>query len=254
LLEGKNVLVTGGSRGIGRTVTIGFAKAGANVGLVYHQNSEAAFETLKTIEEMGKNGVIIQGDVSQRSEAKKIGDTMIETFDHLDILVNNAGIQTKSRFWELTEDEWDAVINVNLKGAFLISQYASKLMMQQKWGRIINISSICGEIVDLVPEHAHYSASKGGLNMLTKEMAVELAPYGITVNAVAPGAIMTDMTAEVENEEGGYIDKVIAKTPIGRIGYPKDIFGIVKFLCSEEAEWITGQIITVDGGYILQRG
>lgn len=250
-LQGKIALVTGGSRGIGKALAVGLAEVGANVAVGYHKNSTLALEIVDKIKRMGKKAIAVQGDVSQKREVQKLVDNVVDVFGIINVLVNNAAVQTKSCFWELSEEEWDRIVDVNLKGTFLVSQCVSRLMMEQGWGRIINISSICGEIVD-IPGFSHYSASKGGVNMLTKAMAVELAPYGINVNAIAPGAVRTEMTKKVENEEGGYIKRMIAATPCRCIGEPEDIVGAVIFLSSEKAKWITGQIITIDGGYTLQ--
>lgn len=245
-LKGKVALVTGGSRGIGRAVSVRLVGAGAFVYVNYARNEEAARETLRLIAEAGGEGKIVRFDVA---DYRGVGDTiadLIREKGRIDILVNNAGESRDGLLVRMKEQDWDHVIDTNLKGAFNCCRAVSYAMMKQRGGRIINISSIVA--LSGNAGQANYSASKSGLIGLTKSLARELGPRRICVNAVAPGLILTDMTSamtEVQRE------RVIGEIPLSRLGTPDDVAGIVLFLASDEAGYITGQVIGVNGGLYM---
>jgi NAD(P)-dependent dehydrogenase (short-subunit alcohol dehydrogenase family) len=240
-LQGKVALVTGASSGIGKGTALELAKAGADVAINYFDDEAGAQATVEEIAALGRRAVAVGCDVSKRGEVEAMFRQVMESFGQLDILVNNAGIQTWQSLLELAEADWDRVLATNLKGSFLCTQQAGRLM--QGGGTIINIGSGCNKwpfrnLVD-------YTASKGGLEMFTKVSAVELGQYRIRVNCVAPGAIEVERT---KKELGDYAGMWAKVTPLGRIGTPRDIGLTVVFLASDAAEFITGQTIWVDGG------
>ena len=245
-LRGKVALVTGGSRGMGRAVCLGLAREGARVVVNYLQRAEAAQEVVARIRGGGGEATAVQGDVSRRRDAEALVAGTLEACGGLDILVNVAGVAVFGDFLSATEEDWDRQMGVNAKGVFLTSQAAARRMREAGGGRIVIVSSISGDRADpgLVP----YCASKGAANVLTKAMAVALAPYNITVNAVLPGAVETDMNAAnlARPEVRGAI---LAGTPLRRLGRPEDVVGAVLYLCSDEAAWTTGSLIVVDGGF-----
>ncbi len=241
-LKGKVAIVTGGGRGIGRAIALAFAQEGATV-VINALHTPHATEVANEIKKAGGVAIGIGGDVSSARDAGILIDTAIEKFKKIDILVNNAGIVRMDPIPKVTESEWDKILSVNLKGNFLCSQAAS--MVMKTGSKIINVSSIAGEVG--FSQLAPYCASKGGMIELTREMAIELAPK-ITVNAIAPGVIDTDMTKKMledKKTKRGFL----ASIPLGRIGKPEDIAGAAVFLASEDADYITGQILTVDGGW-----
>ncbi|CAM4039318.1 3-oxoacyl-[acyl-carrier-protein] reductase [Lederbergia lenta] len=245
-LEGKSALVTGASRGIGREIALALAKEGANV-LVNYSGSEAkANEVVQEITAMGRQAIAFQCNVADSENVKEMVKETINQFGSLDILVNNAGITRDNLLMRMKEDEWDDVINTNLKGVFLCTKAVSRQMMKQRAGRIINIASIVGVIGN--PGQSNYVAAKAGVIGLTKTAAKELATRGITVNAVAPGFITTDMTDNLDEEVKTTMLKQI---PLGKFGDPKDIARVVSFLASEDGNYITGQTIHVDGGMFM---
>ncbi len=245
-LEGKSALVTGASRGIGREIALALAKEGANV-LVNYSGSEAkANEVVQEITAMGRQAIAFQCNVADSENVKEMVKETINQFGSLDILVNNAGITRDNLLMRMKEDEWDDVINTNLKGVFLCTKAVSRQMMKQRAGRIINIASIVGVIGN--PGQSNYVAAKAGVIGLTKTAAKELATRGITVNAVAPGFITTDMTDNLDEEVKTTMLKQI---PLGKFGDPKDIARVVSFLASEDGNYITGQTIHVDGGMYM---
>ncbi len=246
-LEGKNALVTGASRGIGAGIAKALAMQGANVAINYTKSADKAEWVAGEIRGMGRDSFIVQGDVSKKKEVVAMFQTLRDHWGRLDILVNNAGVITFGVFEEISEKDWDKVIDTNLKGQFLCSQEAVKMMKPVSWGRIINIASISSGGVGIgFPQIAHYTASKGGVIGLTENMASDLGPFGINVNAVAPGAINTDMGKLDDKTK----DALIGRLPKRRIGEPQDIGAAVAFLASNEADYITGATLYVDGGWL----
>lgn len=246
LLKGKNALVTGSSRGIGRAIALELGRLGANVAVNYAGNEAKAQEVVDELEKMGVQAIKIQADVTDEDAVKKMVKEVIQTFGSLEILVNNAGITRDNLLMRMKEEEFDEVINTNLKGAFLCTKAVVRQMMRQKYGRIINIASIVG--ISGNPGQANYVAAKAGLIGLTKSNAKELASRNILVNAVAPGFITTDMTDELTDEQKEAIFRLI---PLEKFGEPEDVANVVGFLASDKAKYITGQTIHVDGGMVM---
>lgn len=245
-LEGKSALVTGASRGIGREIAIALAKEGANVIVNYSGSEAKANEVVQEIIALGRQAIAIQCNVADGENVKEMVKETINQFGSLDILVNNAGITRDNLLMRMKEDEWDDVINTNLKGVFLCTKAVSRQMMKQRSGRIINIASIVGVIGN--PGQSNYVAAKAGVIGLTKTTAKELATRGITVNAVAPGFITTDMTDALDEEVK---TTMLQQIPLGKFGDPQDIAKVVSFLASEDGKYITGQTIHVDGGMFM---
>lgn len=245
-LAGKTALVTGGSRGIGKAIVTALAREGAKVAFVYQSNAEAADTLVRDLELDQREVVAIQGNVREKSEADAIIQKLMDDWGKLDILVNNAGIIKDGLLAMMDADQWQDVIDTNLSGTFNFCQAATRPMMSARSGRIVNMSSVAAWVGN--PGQANYAASKGGVEGFTRCFAAEIARRGVTVNAVAPGFIETDMTEAVRNAAGDQIKKRI---PCRRLGQPEDIANAVLFLCSDEASYITGQVITVDGGLTL---
>ncbi|SHR16460.1 3-oxoacyl-ACP reductase [Mycobacteroides abscessus subsp. abscessus] len=245
-LLGKVALVTGASRGIGRDIAIELAKAGANVAVNYAGSEARANEVVQEIQSLGREAFAVQCDVANGDSVAEMVKQTIERWGSLDILVNNAGITRDNLIMRMKEDEWDDVINTNLKGVFLCTKAVTRQMMKQKSGRIINISSVVGESGNA--GQANYVAAKAGVIGLTKTTAKELAPRGITVNAVSPGFITTDMTDKLTDEIKEGMLKMI---PLAKFGEPKDIANAVTFLASDDSRYITGQTIHVNGGMVM---
>jgi NAD(P)-dependent dehydrogenase (short-subunit alcohol dehydrogenase family) len=249
-LAGKVAIVTGAGTGIGVGFCESLVEAGASVVISYNSNSEGAERLATRLRESGGAVLVRRCDVREYSQVEELTRATMDEFGRIDILINNSGITEPHSLLEMTPDEWDKTLNVNLRGAFFCTQLAARQMIQQgDGGRIINLSSVHGFAA--VPNHAHYEASKGGINMLTKACAIELAPHNIQVNCIAPGAI------EVERYFGfaGYNrDDWGGRIPAGRVGFPSDIGPLAVFLCSEGASYITGQIIWVDGGMTSRLG
>jgi len=244
-LNGKVALVTGSARGIGQAIALTLAKRGADLVLV--DLEEAALKIVaQEIEVLGKKALALKADVSNSEAVEKLVEQAIESFGKIDILVNNAGITRDNLLLRMKEEDWDAVLKVNLKSAFLLIKAASRHMMKQRWGRIINISSVIGLMGNT--GQANYAASKAGLIGLTKSAARELASRGITVNAIAPGFIQTQMTASLPQE---IKDKLRAAVPLGFLGEVEDVAHTVAFLVSPDTRYITGQVINVDGGMVM---
>jgi len=245
-LEGRVALVTGGSRGIGRAVVEALAADGAQVAFVYNSSEAAAQEVVDIAKAAGGDCRAIQADVKSKESADAIIEELVESWGSLDILVNNAGIIRDGLLAMMGPDDWDAVISTNLNSVYNFCQAATRQMMSQRYGRIINMSSVAASVAN--PGQANYAASKGGVEGFTRCIATELARRGITANAVAPGFIETDMTEAVVSAAGSEIKKRI---PVRRLGKPEDIAHAVLFLAQESSSYITGQTLTVDGGLTL---
>ncbi|MGI6586705.1 MAG: 3-oxoacyl-[acyl-carrier-protein] reductase [Gracilibacteraceae bacterium] len=245
-LKGKTAVVTGGSRGIGRAIALELASKGANVAVNYTKNSAAADAVVEEIKAMGKLGIAVKADVSSISEVENLVIEVLNTFGSIDILVNNAGITRDNLIVRMTEKEFDDVIDTNLKGAFICTKAVSRVMIKQKSGKIINVSSVIGIVGN--SGQSNYAAAKAGLIGFTKSMAKELAKRGINVNAVAPGFVQTDMTSSLPEKVK---EEFIKSIPLMRIGKPEDIAKGVAFLASEYSDYITGQVINIDGGMVM---
>lgn len=239
----KTAVVTGGSRGLGRAICLELARGGANVMLCYAGNEAAANETVAACESLGAKAVAIRCDVSKEDEVKALMDAALKTFGHIDILVNNAGITRDGLLMMMKPEDFDAVIAANLKGAFLCMKAVARQMVKQRYGRIVNLSSVVGLRGNA--GQVNYAASKAGVIGMTKSLAKELAGRNITVNAVAPGFIDTDMTAALAETAK---NAALGSIPMGRMGTPENVAKAVAFLADEDAGYITGQVLAVDGG------
>lgn len=239
-------MVTGGSRGIGRAIALRLATDGCEVCVVYLSSEAAARETAEAVESLGRRCVLMKGDVKDAAFARETVRTCCQSFGSLDVLVNNAGMVRDTYLTFMKEEDWDEVLAVNLTGAFHFMKWAAKEMVKQKWGRIISISSDAGLMGDVL--RANYSAAKAGLLGLTKASARELAPRGVTVNAVAPGIISADRTVPLPEARRVHFEKAI---PAGRFGSPEDVAALVSFLAGEATAYITGQVFCVDGGLYM---
>ena len=242
-MSGKNAVVTGGSRGIGRAICLELARRGANVVFSYAGNTAAADKTLEELKALGVEARAVQGNVADPAAAKTLIDTAVKELGGIHILVNNAGITRDGLAMAMKEEDFDAVIETNLKGAFLCMKAAIRPMMKARYGRIVNMSSVVALRGN--PGQVNYCASKAGLIGMTKSLAKEMGARGITVNAVAPGYISTDMTAALPDAAR---QAMLSTIPVGRAGSPEDVAAAVAFLASEEAGYITGQVLSVDGG------
>ncbi|APT47182.1 3-oxoacyl-[acyl-carrier-protein] reductase [Bacillus safensis] len=246
MLTNKTAVVTGASRGIGRSIAIDLAKSGANVVVNYSGNEAKANEVVDEIKALGQQAFAVKADVSNAEEVQAMMKQAIDTFGSIDILVNNAGITKDNLLMRMKENEWDDVININLKGVFNCTKAVTRQMMKQRSGRIINLASVVGVCGN--PGQANYVAAKAGVIGLTKTTAKELATRHITVNAVAPGFISTDMTDKLDENVQ---TEMLKQIPLARFGAPEDISNVVVFLASEGAGYITGQTIQVDGGMVM---
>ena len=245
-LEGKGAIVTGGSLGIGRAIALELAREGANVAVNYRRHDDEAKAAVAKIEEMGRKGLAVKADVSSYADAEAMVAKVRETFGRYDILVCNAGITWDGVIWKMTEEQWDAVINVNLKGYFNYNKTAALHFKDQKYGKIVNISSINGMRGKFA--QANYAASKGGEIAMTKSLAKELGKFNINVNAVAPGMVLTEMMEKIAPE---FKDAALAETVVGRFATPEDVAHLVCFLCSDRSRHITGEVIKIDGGQYI---
>lgn len=246
MLDGKSAIVTGASRGIGRAIALELAKQGANVAVNYAGSVEKAQQVVHELQELGVKAFKIQADVSNETEVKAMMKEVVSTFGSIDILVNNAGITRDNLLMRMKEEEFDQVINTNLKGVFMCTKAVTRQMMKQRSGRIINVASIVG--VSGNPGQANYTAAKAGVIGLTKTTAKELASRNILVNAVAPGYIATDMTDALNDEQKKAVFDLI---PLGKLGQPEDVAKVVRFLASDDANYLTGQTIHIDGGMVM---
>jgi 3-oxoacyl-[acyl-carrier protein] reductase len=244
--EGKTALVTGASRGIGRAIALRLAGAGANVVVNYNARADAAEEVAAAAREHGSQAHVVQADVARPGDVDRLVQETLDTFKRVDILVNNAGITRDTLIMRMSEDDWDSVINTNLKSAFLMTKAVLRPMLRQRAGRIVNIASISGVMGNA--GQANYSASKAGLLGLTRSTAREVASRNITCNAVAAGVIDTEIWQGVPREA---IDALLQMVPAGRKGTPEDVAEAVAFLASDAAAYITGQVLNVDGGLVM---
>ncbi len=246
MLEGKTALVTGASRGIGRAVAVALAAAGAKVAVNYAGNDAAAEETKAAIEAAGGAALLVKADIASSEEVEGMVRQTVEAFGRIDILVNNAGITRDGLLMRMKDEDFDAVINTNLKGVYYTTKAVTKLMMKNRYGRIINMASVVGLTGNA--GQANYAAAKAGVIGFSKTVARELAPRGITCNMVAPGLIATDMTKDLPEKAR---EAMMASIPLGRAGQPEDVAQAVLFLASDNASYITGQVINVDGGMVM---
>ena len=248
LLEGKNALVTGGSQGIGAAASLELAREGANICLTYRKHEAEARKYAEEIMAMGRKALAVQCDISSFAEAEKVVKSAIDEFGSLDILVNNAGMNWDGVSWKMTEEQWDRVLEVNLKGYFNFTRHVAPFFKEQKYGRIINVTSINGLRGKF--GQSNYSASKAGIIGYTKALAKELGAFDVTVNAVAPGLIETAMLKESEARDK-IIDAAMGESALKRVGQPEDLAYLVTFLASDKARHITGEVIKVDGGQYI---
>ncbi len=245
-LEGKTALVTGSSSGIGEAIALRFAREGADVAVHYHSEESSAREAVAQIKGLGRRAVALGANVGVAAEAAGLVNAAVEALGHLDILVNNAGVEVREPFLEVSEQHYDLVLDVNLKGAFFAAQAAARHMVARGGGgRIVNVSSIHEDVAFL--EYATYAASKGGMRMLTRTICQELAPHGITVNDIAPGAIATPINKRTLGD-GDLLHELQGVIPAGRLGEPDEVAGLAVFLASDEAAYITGATYVIDGG------
>jgi glucose 1-dehydrogenase len=247
-LQNKVAIVTGSGSGIGKSIAIRFASQGATVVVNYHTHPEQADDTKAKCEAAGGKAITIQADVSHLADTQRLIDETYQQLGRADILVNNAGIEIEAPFWDVTEKDYDAVLNVNLKGAFFLTQaFVRRLIAAKLPGRVINISSVHEDMV--FPHFSTYCVSKGGIRMLMRDLAVELGPLGITVNNIAPGAIATPINTKMMANKS-QLDALLANIPLGRMGTPEEVAGVALFLASDDGAYCTGSTFIVDGGLI----
>ncbi len=244
-LKDKIALVTGSSQGIGRAIAVRFAQEGADV-VINSRSRDGLEEVLQEVEALGRRGLIVQADLSKTEDIRRMFATAIEHFGKLDVLVNNAGVENHAPFWDVTEQDYDKVLNVNLKGVFFATQEMVRhLRAGKRRGKIVNISSVHEELP--FPNFTAYCASKGGVKMMARNLAVELGPLGINVNNIAPGAIETPINTKLLNDPAK-VGALLAQIPLGRLGQTSDVAGVAVFLASDEADYVTGSTYYVDGG------
>lgn len=245
-LQGKRALVTGSSKGIGQAIAIRYAEEGADVVVNYNSDPKGAEETVARIQATGRRATAIKGDLGSVASVRALVEQGWEGLGGLEVLVNNAGVESHAPFWDVTESDYDKVLNINLKGVFFATQtFVNKLRADGRGGKVINISSVHEELP--FPNFASYCASKGGLKMLTRNLAVELGPLGITINSIAPGAIETPINAKLLSDPQK-VAALTAQIPVGRIGKTDDVASLAVFLASAESDYATGATFTVDGG------
>jgi glucose 1-dehydrogenase len=247
-LEGKSIAITGGDQGIGRAIAERLARDGADVAICYRSNQSGAQEVGAEIAKLGRRAATIQCDVGRIEDGQRFITEAVAQLGKLDILINNAGLERRADFWDVTEADFDAVLNVNLKGLFFLTQAFVRHRMQSKTGgKVINISSVHEELP--FPHFASYCASKGGVKMLTRNLSVELAPLGITINSIAPGAIETPINKNLLNDPAK-LNALLQNIPLKRLGRPSDVASLASFLASDESSYITGATLFVDGGLL----
>lgn len=245
-LEGKTAIITGSSQGIGRGIAERFAQEGANVVINYIGNMDMANDVVKNAQDFGANAIAVQGDVSKVDDITALFDAAIKEFGQVDILINNAGVERHAPFWEVTEKDYDFVMNVNTKGTFFCAQAMAKHLIETKRrGKIVNISSVHEDLP--FPNFTAYCISKGGVKMLTRNLGVELGQFGINVNNIAPGAIETPINKNLLNNPSK-LNYLLGQIPLKRLGQPEDVAGLAVFLSSDEADYVTGSTFFVDGG------
>jgi len=245
-LEGKAAVVTGGGRGIGRAICLAFAKEGADVVVNYASRDQPALEVVDMIQKMGRKAVAVKGNVALKADAERIIQAAAQNFGRVDILVNNAGVTKPAMLTKMTEEQWNEVVDIHLKGPFLCTQSASKYMIEHKYGRIINVTSVAGLVG--TKGQINYSAAKGGVIALTKSAARELADYGITVNVILLGIVSTEMTEKIRTDpklQEIYLRRIL----LNRFAEPEEIVPAFVFFASDDSRYITGQLLCVDGGY-----
>jgi 3-oxoacyl-[acyl-carrier protein] reductase len=245
-LKDKIALVTGSSRGVGRAVALGFAKEGANVVINYTSNEAAANEAVEEVQSMGSQAIAVKADVASRVDAEKLVQAAVEQYGRIDILVNNAGFTRPAMMIKMTEDQWDQVVDIHLKGAFLCSQLAGRHMKEQNYGKIINVTSVAG-VVGTVGQ-INYSAAKGGVISMTKSIAREMARYSVTANVISLGIVATDMSEKIRTDEK--LKEIYQRRILlNRFAEPEDIVPAFVFFASDDSHYVTGQLLCVDGGY-----
>jgi glucose 1-dehydrogenase len=247
-LEGKSIAVTGGNQGIGRAIAERLAQDGADVAICFRSNQTGAEEVVAAIQKLGRRATAVRCDIGKISEGQSFITEASRQLGKLDILINNAGLERRADFWDVTEEDYDAVLNVNLKGLFFLTQAFVRQRMQAKaGGKIINISSVHEELP--FPHFSSYCASKGGLKMLTRNLSIELAPLGITINSIAPGAIETPINKNLLNDPQKLND-LLKNIPLKRLGQPSDVASMAAYLASDESSYVTGTTFFVDGGLL----
>lgn len=246
LLANKSAIVTGGSMGIGAAIALDLATNGVDVAINYRKHADEANNIVAQIKKLGRKGLAVQADVTSYADAEKMVQAVLKEFGRLDILVNNAGVNQDAVVWKMTEEQWDSVIDINLKGYFNYIKAVAPIFKQQNSGKIVNITSINGLRGKF--GQSNYSAAKAGIIGLTKSVARELGKFNVNVNAIAPGLIETDMVKTAPPE---IRDKALAEIVLGRIGKPEEVASVVTFLCTEKARNITGDVIRVDGGQYI---
>jgi glucose 1-dehydrogenase len=245
-LEGKIAAITGGDQGIGRAIVERLAQEGADIALCYRANKTGAEEVVAAVQAAGRKATAIQADVGKVADGQRFITEAVTQLGRVDILVNNAGLERRADFWDVTEQDYDTVLNVNLKGPFFVTQAFVKHRMQAKaGGKVINISSVHEELP--FPHFTSYCASKGGIKMMTRNLSIELAPLGITINSIAPGAIETPINKALLNDPVK-LQSVLENIPLKRLGKPEDVAGLAAFLASSDADYVTGTTYFVDGG------
>ncbi|UCD71976.1 MAG: 3-oxoacyl-ACP reductase FabG [Syntrophobacterales bacterium] len=247
-LEGKKAVVTGGGRGVGRAISLAFGREGADVIINYVRNDEAAKEAVSKLREMGRDGLAVKANVAVKEDAERLIGTCVDRFGRIDILVNNAGVSKPAMLHKMTEQQWDEVVDIHLKGAFLCTQAASRHFVEQNYGKIINVTSVAG-IVGTTGQ-INYAAAKGGLISFTKSCTRELARYNVTANVISLGIVLTDMTKKLQ-EDPKLREIYLRRILLNRYAEPEDIAPAFVFLASDESNYITGQLLCVDGGYGL---
>jgi glucose 1-dehydrogenase len=245
-LEGKTVLITGGSQGIGQGIAFRLAEEGANIAVDYVGNSESADATVAQIQKRGRRALAVQADISSVDQIHRMMKQVVDSLGGVDVLINNAGVEKHASIWEVTERDYDLVLTINLKGAFFASQaFVQHRMAVKKPGKIINVSSVHEELP--FPHFTSYCASKGGMKMMMRNLSIEVAPFGITVNNIAPGAIETPINSALLNDPPK-LKALLDNIPLARLGQVSDVAGVAAFLASSDADYITGTTVVVDGG------